>query len=61
MCPSVWVLLQMIVFGAAIAALFASGLSTLAIVFAALVVICASLMIVWHQRGDASDLAAGDA
>jgi hypothetical protein len=56
----VWILLQVLIFGAAVLALFASGRSTFAVVFAALVVINASLMIVWNQRGDATDLEGPD-
>ena len=51
-----WVGLQIVVFGAALAALFAADEPTLAIVFGALVVVNAALMIVWHQRGDPSDV-----
>ncbi|HET9249961.1 MAG TPA: YrdB family protein [Actinomycetota bacterium] len=57
---AVWVLLQAIVFGAAIVGLLASGLTTIAIVFAVLLAINATLMVVWGQRGDAGDLVAGD-
>lgn len=58
---AVWVLLQVVIFGAAIAALLASGRATFAVVFTVLLLINATLMIVWHQRGEASDLVAGDA
>ena len=47
-----WVLLQVLIFGAAVAALLATGQTTLAVVFALLLAVNATLMMVWHQRGE---------
>lgn len=53
---AVWVLLQVLIFGGAVAALFASDQPTLAVVFAALLLVNATLMVVWHQRGEPEEL-----
>ena len=58
---AVWILLQVLIFGAAIAALFASDQPTLAVVFGVLLVINAGLMMLWHQRGDTTELTGPDA
>jgi hypothetical protein len=54
---AVWVLFQVVIFGAAIVGLAASGQTTIAAVFAVLLAINVTLMIAWHQRGEPSDLA----
>lgn len=48
----------MLIFGAAVAALFATDQSALAVAFAALILVNAALMLVWHQRGEPDDLGA---
>jgi len=52
-----WVLFQVVIFGAAIVGLVASGQTTIAVVFAVLLTINVTLMIAWHQRGEPADLA----
>lgn len=53
---TVWIVLQILVFGSAVAALVAAGISTLAIVFAAALAVNAALMIVWKQGRNETDL-----
>jgi hypothetical protein len=53
----VWIGLQVAVFGAATAALLAAGQTAPAIVFVALLIVNAVLMIVWGQDRDSMDMA----
>jgi Protein of unknown function (DUF2568) len=53
---AVWVLLQVLIFGGAVVALLTTGQTTLAFVFAASVLLNATLMVLWHQRGEPEEL-----
>ena len=46
---AIWILLQVVVFGSAAAALFASDEPTLGVVFLAAVILNALLMVLWRQ------------
>ena len=54
---AVWILLQVVFFGAAVVGLMVSAQVWVAVVFVALLIVNVSLMIVWQQRGEPADLA----
>jgi Protein of unknown function (DUF2568) len=53
----VWILLQVVFFGAAVVGLMMSDQVWVAVVFVVLLIVNVSLMIVWQQRGEPADLA----
>jgi hypothetical protein len=53
----VWILLQVLFFGAAVLGLVVSDQVWPAVVFVVLLIVNVSLMIVWQQRGEPADLA----
>ena len=54
---AVWILLQVLFFGAAVVGLMMSDQVWVAVVFVVLLIMNVSLMIVWQQRGEPADLA----
>ena len=56
----VWILLQVLFFGAAIVGLMVTDQVWVAVVFVVLLVVNVSLMIAWQQRGEPTDLVGTD-